>query len=376
MGPCDRRRGLRTRPLQPITLPVPERPARPSSFRHCRRYVLLACALADVLPDDGTGSAECRNRAVKGAPERPSAVEETSGCRIRLEESSGEEIAVEPWHPFRSAASQQEYLAFYDQRVQRWPIPLESTMVPTTFGDTFVRVQGPADGPPLVLLPGDSETSLSWIPVIEAFAAEHRVYALDHIYDIGRSIYRRQPRRPGDFVCWLDEFFDEFELHDVRLVGHSYGGWMAALYALKFPERLDKLVLLSPPATVLRPPLDSMPVPSSTAQFPVAPSFGDTSTGTHLTVSATTRHERRSTKWSRRTSSPGGATSGASSFCPRCSPMKTGDDWPFRHCISSDTTMSATTLSGQFSDSPAWRPTSRRKPPTVTITSPSHDQTG
>ena len=119
-------------------------------------------------------------------------------------------------------------------------------MVSTTFGDTFVRVQGPADGPPLVLIPGDSETSLSWIPVIEAFASKHRVYALDHIYDIGRSIHRRQPRRPDDLVRWLDEVFDELDLHDVRLVAHSYGGWMASLYALESPERLNKLVLLSP----------------------------------------------------------------------------------------------------------------------------------
>lgn len=162
---------------------------------------------------------------------------------------------MKPSHPFRSAASKQEYQAFYDARAQRWPIPSESTMVSTTLGDTFVRVQGPADGPPLVLIPGDSETSLSWLPVIEAFASEHRVYALDHIYDIGRSIYRIEPRRPDDFVRWLDELFDELQLHDVRLVGHSYGGWQAALYALEFPERLDKLVLLSPSATVLRPPL-------------------------------------------------------------------------------------------------------------------------
>ena len=162
---------------------------------------------------------------------------------------------MEPWHPFRSAASKQEYLAFYDARAQRWPIPSESTMVSTTFGDTFVRVQGPADGPPLVLLPGDSETSLSWIPVIDAFASEHRVYALDHINDMGRSIYRSEPRRPDDFVRWLDELFDELQVHNVRLVAHSYGAWISALYALKFPERLDKLVLLSPPATVLRPPL-------------------------------------------------------------------------------------------------------------------------
>jgi pimeloyl-ACP methyl ester carboxylesterase len=163
-------------------------------------------------------------------------------------------MATDSWHPFRSPESKLEYLAFYDARAQRWPILSESTMIRTTLGDTFVRVQGPPDGPPMVLLPGDSETSLSWIPVIEAFASEHRVYAVDHVYDIGRSVYRRRPRRPDDFVRWLGELFDELDLHNVRLVGHSYGGWMAALYALEFPERLDKLVLVSPP-TVLRPPL-------------------------------------------------------------------------------------------------------------------------
>lgn len=161
---------------------------------------------------------------------------------------------MEPWHPFRSAAAREEYLAFYDARAERWPVPSASRMVTTSFGDTFVRVQGPADRPPLVLLPGDSETSLAWSPVVEVFAAEHCVYAVDHLYDIGRSVHRKRPRRPGDFVRWLDELFDGLDLHHVRLVGHSYGGWMASLYALEHPGRLDRLVLLSPP-TVLRPPV-------------------------------------------------------------------------------------------------------------------------
>ena len=165
------------------------------------------------------------------------------------------ERQMEPWHPFRSSDAREEYLAFYDERAMRWPIPSESRMVATTFGDTHVRVQGRADGPPMVLLPGGSETSLAWMPVVEALAADHCVFALDHIYDTGRSVYRREPRRPDDFVQWLDEVFDGLDLHDIRLVGHSYGGWQAALYALEHPERLDKLVLLSPSATVLRPPL-------------------------------------------------------------------------------------------------------------------------
>ena len=164
----------------------------------------------------------------------------------------------DPWHPFRSAEAKQEYVSFYDRRAERWPVPSETRMIATSFGDTSVRVSGPEDGPPLVLLPGDSETSLSWMPVVEAFASEHRVYAADHIYDVGRSIYRRQPRRPHDLVRWLAELLDELDVHDVRLVAHSYGGWISALYALEFPKRLDKLVLVSPQG-VLRPPLGLVP---------------------------------------------------------------------------------------------------------------------
>ena len=53
----------------------------------------------------------------------------------------GGALAMESWHPFRSSAARQEYLAYYDARAQRWPIPSESMLVGTTFGDTFVRAR-------------------------------------------------------------------------------------------------------------------------------------------------------------------------------------------------------------------------------------------
>jgi pimeloyl-ACP methyl ester carboxylesterase len=34
-------------------------------------------------------------------------------------------------------------------------------------------------------------------------------------------------------------------------MGYSYGGWQASLYALSFPQRLNKLILLAPASTVL-----------------------------------------------------------------------------------------------------------------------------
>ena len=57
--------------------------------------------------------------------------------------------------------------------------------------------------------------------------------------------------RSADFVRWLDELFTALDLGDkINLLGMSQGG-LAAQYALRFPGRLRKLVLLAPAATVL-----------------------------------------------------------------------------------------------------------------------------
>ncbi|MCK4470580.1 MAG: alpha/beta hydrolase [Anaerolineae bacterium] len=157
----------------------------------------------------------------------------------------------ESYHPFRSKKAKETYLTYYDAHAKRWPIASECNLVKTSFGQTFVRVSGPKDGPPLVLLPGDSENSLAWTPQIAALSVDYRTYALDHIFDNGRSIYTRPMKKPSDFVQWLDELFTALELDNIDLMGFSYGGWQASLYALSFPQRLNKLILLAPAMTVL-----------------------------------------------------------------------------------------------------------------------------
>lgn len=156
-----------------------------------------------------------------------------------------DETFDEPYHPFISEEAKQQYLAFYDEHAEDWPVDSESLMVPTSFGQTFVRVSGPEDGHPLVLLSGDSDNSLAWIPQIESLSKDYRVFAVDNIYDNGRSIYSRPIENPEDYVQWLDELFIELGLENINLVGYSYGGWQATMYALDHQERLNKLVLIS-----------------------------------------------------------------------------------------------------------------------------------
>lgn len=150
------------------------------------------------------------------------------------------------YHPFKSKEAKEKYLAYYDEHAKQWPIVSKTKQVETSFGQTFVRMSGPENGQPLVLIPGDTENSLAWIPQIAALSVNYRTYALDNIYDNGRSIYTRPMKKPNDYVEWLNELFSALELSKINLMGFSYGGWQASLYALSFPQHLNKLILVAP----------------------------------------------------------------------------------------------------------------------------------
>ena len=159
---------------------------------------------------------------------------------------------VTAYHPFRSKAAKEAYHALYDIRVKKWPVASEARWVDTSCGQTFVRMSGPVGAPPLVVLHGAGGDSMQWIPNIEALSRSYRVYAVDNIYDYGLSIYKQPIKNPADYVSWLDELFSAIQPgNKIKLMGLSYGAWLTSQYALHFPDRLDKIVLLAPGGTIL-----------------------------------------------------------------------------------------------------------------------------
>jgi pimeloyl-ACP methyl ester carboxylesterase len=164
-------------------------------------------------------------------------------------------MKVSTYHPFRSAKAKAEYLALYDEEAKHWPVASECRMIDTSYGQTFVRISGPADAPPLVLLPGGGACSLMWIQSIESLSQCHRAYAIDTLINtgsVGRSVYTRAIKSSDSAVDWLDELFSALGLGDsISLVSISYGSWLTSQYALCFPGQLNGIVLLAPAATVL-----------------------------------------------------------------------------------------------------------------------------
>lgn len=162
-------------------------------------------------------------------------------------------MATPPYHPFRSEEARAEFESFYLQRAEAWPVPSETRYVDTPSGRTFVRISGHSTAPPLVLLPGTRGMSLMWSGCIAALSAHYRTYALDTITDIGLSVPRREISTKEDLVHWLDEVFSILIPEGpLNLMGMSYGGWLASQYALRFPGRLRKVVMVAPGGTVLR----------------------------------------------------------------------------------------------------------------------------
>lgn len=156
-----------------------------------------------------------------------------------------------PFHPFKTENSKEEYLKLYDKRAKKWPVPSSTKMINTSYGQTFVRISGQEGAPPLVLMHGIGGNSLQWMSNVESLSRHYKVFAIDNVYDNGRSIPIKIMTNANDYVSWLNELFDALALQDrINIVGLSYGGWITTQYALKFPNRLNKVVLLAPVGTV------------------------------------------------------------------------------------------------------------------------------
>lgn len=157
---------------------------------------------------------------------------------------------------FKTPEDEAVYMAAYEAVLARWPVPYESLNVPTRFGETHVIASGQKDAPPLVLLHATSASATMWFPNIADLSRNYRTCALDTIGEPGKSVISNPPQKRSDYALWLTDVFNELNVAQADVVGASYGGWMTMNLALYAPERVKKIVLLSPPAAFV--PINKM----------------------------------------------------------------------------------------------------------------------
>ncbi len=151
---------------------------------------------------------------------------------------------------FTTPEGRAEYMAAYEAMFSLWTVAYDAVDVKTKYGTTHINVSGPSDGRPLVLLHGAGLSSTAWFANIAELSLHHRVYAVDGIGDAGKSEADRPLENRMEYAEWLKEVFDGLNIEKGYLLGHSYGGWLALNMALAYPDRLRKIVLLAPAASI------------------------------------------------------------------------------------------------------------------------------
>ncbi len=147
---------------------------------------------------------------------------------------------------YKSAAGEAAVMGIYDAALKNWSVPYETRCLPTRHGDTFVVASGDANNPALILLHGAGSNSAMWAADVRDYVRGYRVYAVDLPGEAGKSAANRPEWDSPAFADWLDDVLNALDADHATLVGISQGGWTALKYATTTPERVDKLVLMSP----------------------------------------------------------------------------------------------------------------------------------
>ena len=149
--------------------------------------------------------------------------------------------------------------------------------------------QGPADGTPVVLLHGYSDSWRSFAPLMAQLPASFHILAMTqrgHGDSTKPDAYAMR-----DFAADVAAFCDRVGIERPIVVGHSMGSLVATRFAIDYPERLGRLVLIgafktlrgSPAAAALWQGVSELTDPvserfvhefqASTVARPVSPAF-------------------------------------------------------------------------------------------------------
>ena len=97
----------------------------------------------------------------------------------------------------------------------------------------------------LVFVHGLSSNSDAWYRNIETLKKDFTCIAID-LPGYGRSFKNSEEFTTTYFAEILKEFTEKMNLKKFTLVGHSMGGQTSIKFAAKYPEKLEKLILIAP----------------------------------------------------------------------------------------------------------------------------------
>ncbi len=132
-----------------------------------------------------------------------------------------------------------------------------------TIENDLVHYEVLGRGRPVILIHGWLGSWRYWVPAMQQLSMKYRTYALD-LWGFGDS--GKDPRRYNfeAQVTLLDQFMEKLGITKAALIGHDLGAAVSIGYAAKHPDRVPRLLAVSPPLFRMAPrsiPLTNNPAP-------------------------------------------------------------------------------------------------------------------
>ncbi|PSB45471.1 alpha/beta hydrolase [filamentous cyanobacterium Phorm 6] len=118
----------------------------------------------------------------------------------------------------------------------------------TTFVNSSSQTAGYLDigsGPPLLLLHGFFGEKTCWLPLIELLQSQFRCISLDML-GFGESSKPQICYDVAVEVAFVRQVVEQLNIEPCSIIGHSFGGWVASAYSLKYPNSVSSLILAAP----------------------------------------------------------------------------------------------------------------------------------
>ncbi|CCD66980.1 Abhydrolase domain-containing protein abhd-5.1 [Caenorhabditis elegans] len=164
-----------------------------------------------------------------------------------------------PWFSTSSCSSKSEKLAEAENRIftalgikfssELVQIPFKNTEINTITVNCENESSELKSKYPIVLIHGFGAGVALWGSAIKRLAQFQNVYAID-LPGFGRSSRTKFSTDPEtaekEMIEAIEQWRVKMNLEKMNLVGHSFGGYLSTSYALKYPKRIENLILADP----------------------------------------------------------------------------------------------------------------------------------
>lgn len=112
-----------------------------------------------------------------------------------------------------------------------------------------IEMNTASENVPILLLHGFGAGVGFWILNLDAFAADRPLYAID-LLGYGKSSrcrFSKDAKEIEDqYVETIEKWRQKLNIEKMIILGHSFGGFLSTAYAIKYPERIEHVILGDP----------------------------------------------------------------------------------------------------------------------------------